>query len=312
MIPLRTRYASVTLLVMTTIVLTIGLHAQQPAAPASLVAGVTGSTVSLQWQPSPGGVGVQYIIEVGSAPGASNVGRFNVGSSTSIVANNVAAGTLYVRIRASAGGIDSAPSNEVVFTVGASCASAPSAPGTLTSTVDGTSVQLSWGAAPGVSTYLVEVGSAASATNLGTFDLGTTTTSYRAVGVASGTYFVRVRGRNACGLGPPSNDTVVTVSQVPSGPARIEIINAQEYTILSGADSGDVLLLAEVINTGGATASMVTRDVEVFAPDGSRRFGTFSEVAGRTRRLLASNRIGSSSLAPGESGCLSANLGPRS
>jgi len=307
----RTKYATVTLLALTMIVLTIGLHAQQPAAPASLVASVTGTTVSLQWQPSPGGAAVQYVIEVGATPGASNLGRFNVGSATSIVANNVAAGTLYVRIRASAGGIDSAPSNEVVFTVGASCASAPSAPGALSSTGDGTSVQLSWGPAPGVSTYVLEVGSTTGASNLATFDLGTTNTSYRAVGVASGTYFVRVRGRNACGLGPPSNDAVVVVGQVSSGgPARIEIVNAQE--IVSGPNNGNVRFVAEIVNTGGATASTVNTHVEVFAPDGSRRFGTLSEASGRTRRLLSSNRIGHSTLAPGESGCIVGDLGARS
>jgi acyl-coenzyme A thioesterase PaaI-like protein len=304
------KHAPVTLLALT--MLTIGLHAQQPAAPASLVATVTGTTVSLQWQPSPGGAAVQYVIEVGSTPGASNVGRFNVGSATSIVANSVAAGTLYVRIRASAGGVDSAPSNEVAFTVGASCASAPGAPGALSSTVDGTSVQLSWGPASGVSTYVLEVGSTMGASNLATFDLGTTNTSYRAAGVASGTYFLRVRGRNACGLGPPSTDTVVVVGQVPSGPARIEIVNVREYTIVGGSYGGDVAFVAEVVNTGGTTASKVTRDVEVFKPDGSRYFGTFAEVSGRTRRVLSSNQLGHSTLAPGESGCISERLGPRS
>ena len=306
----RLKYSAGTLLALTMMVSTIDLRAQQPAAPASLLASVTGTTVSLQWQPSPGGAAVQYVIEVGSTPGASNLGRFNVGSATSIVANNVAAGTLYVRIRASAGGIDSAPSNEVVFTVGAICASAPSAPGALSSTGDGTSVQLSWGPAPGVSTYVLEVGSTTGASNLATFDLGTTNTSYRAVGVASGTYYVRVRGRNACGLGPPSNDAVVVVGQVRSGPARIEVVNAQE--IVSSPNGGNLRLVAEVVNTGGATASTVTAQVEVFKPDGSRYFGTLSEVSGRTRQLLSSNRLGHSTLAPGESGCIGFDLGPRS
>ena len=308
------KYSAGTLLALTMMVSTIDLRAQQPAAPASLVALVTGTTVSLQWQPSPGGAAVQYVIEAGSTPGASNVGRFNVGSATSIVANSVAAGTFYVRIRASAGGIDSVPSNEAVFTVGASCVTGPTAPGTLSSTVAGSTVQLSWGPAAGVSTYLIEVGSTAGASNLATFDLGTTTTSYQAVGVGGGTYFVRVRGRNACGLGPPSNDTVVVVAvgQVPSGPARIEIVNLREYTIVGGSYGGDAAFAAEVVNTGGATASTVTTNVEVFKPDGSRYFGTFAEVSGRTRRLLSSNRLGHSTLAPGESGCISERLGPRS
>jgi hypothetical protein len=302
----RPKRAPVTLLALT--VLTISLGAQQPTAPASLVASITGTTVSLQWQPSPGGAAARYLIEVGSTPDASNLGRFNVGSATSTVATNVAAGTYYVRIRASAGGLISAPSNEVVVTVGASCASAPSAPGTVSSTVDGTSVQLSWGPAPGVSTYVLEVGSTTGASNLATFDLGTAATTFATSGVAPGTYFVRVRGRNACGLGAPSNDTVVVVRQVPTGPARIEIVNVREYTIVGGSYGGSLAFAAEVINTGGTTASKITTEVDVFSPDGSRYFGYIQGASGRTRRLVSSNQLIHSTLAPGESGCISGRL----
>jgi hypothetical protein len=48
--------------------------------------------------------------------------------------------------------------------------------------------------------------------NVTTLDLGGNSTQLRASGVARGTYFVRIRGRNACGTGPVSNDIVVTVS----------------------------------------------------------------------------------------------------
>jgi hypothetical protein len=296
---------------------TVGLvevNAQSvPQPPSSLSASVTGTTVTLLWAPSGVGDPAQaYVVEVGSAPGASNLMRFSTGSpATTLVGTSVAAGTYYVRIRGMNSSGESGASNEIAVTVGSVCGSPPTPPGPLVSSVSGSSVQLSWGGSSGfVSTYVFEIGSFSGGTNLGTMELGSAATTFATSGVAPGTYFVRVKARNPCGLSAPSNDAVVNVGQPtgPIGPARLEIVNLREYTIVGGSNGGERAFAAEVINTGGSTASKVTMNVDVYYPDGRRYYGTFSEVSGRTRRLVSSHELSHSTLAPGESTCISADL----
>jgi len=42
-------------------------------------------------------------------------------------------------------------------------------------------------------------------------DTGTPATTLAAPGVAAGTYFLRIRARNACGTSAPSNEAVAVV-----------------------------------------------------------------------------------------------------
>lgn len=305
------------LVLLSTVALVVGVHAQSaPEPPSGLGASISGTTVTLLWQLSNGGGAAQsHLVEAGSSPGASNIVRADTGSAApTLTATNVPAGTYYVRIRAVNSAGVSGPSNETVVTVGSVCGSVPTTPGPLVSSVSGSSVQLSWGGSSGtVSTYVFEIGSFSGSTNLGTMELGTAATTFATSGVAPGTYFVRVKARNACGLSAPSNDAVVVVvGDAPTGPARIEIVNFREYTIVGGSYGGSLAFAAEVINTGGTTASKITTEVEVFKPDGSRYFGTSSGANGRTRRLVSSNELVHSTLAPGESGCISGRLTERS
>ena len=74
--------------------------------------------------------------------------------------------------------------------------------------VTGRIVTFDWGRAPGATDYVVEVGSASGLANL----LVVPITGVRVVSPAlPGTYFVRLRGRNACGVGSASNEVVVVV-----------------------------------------------------------------------------------------------------
>lgn len=94
----------------------------------------------------------------------------------------------------------------------AKCTDPPAAPADLRPTrATGGSVSLTWTASPGKpAAYVLEAG-----TRTGGADVATTEvrsqTFYDALQVPRGTYFVRVRGRNACGTGPPSNEAVVIV-----------------------------------------------------------------------------------------------------
>lgn len=93
-------------------ILTVG-GSCAPSAPAGLTASVNGSFVAVQWSGSSGSL--SYLLEVGSAPGLSNVFLLEVGTTS--VSGNVAATTYYVRVRARNACGTSGPSNEVQFTV---------------------------------------------------------------------------------------------------------------------------------------------------------------------------------------------------
>jgi hypothetical protein len=76
----------------------------------------------------------------------------------------------------------------------------------------GGSVSFVWTTPSGnPSTYVIEAGSAPGLTNLVNSDLGSAATTLTATGVAAGTYYVRVRAKNSCGVGPASNEIVVSI-----------------------------------------------------------------------------------------------------
>ena len=73
-------------------------------------------------------------------------------------------------------------------------------------------VSLVWAPASGGPTsYVIEAGSSRGQSNLVNSDLGSATPSLVAPNVGRGTYYVRVRGKNACGVGPASNEIIVVV-----------------------------------------------------------------------------------------------------
>jgi hypothetical protein len=181
--------------------------------PRGLTATAVGGDVTLRWLPAAGALS-SYIIEAGSAPGARNLANFSTGSNaTEFHASGIGAGVYYVRVRAvSAAGV-SAPSNEATLVVGnapSACGGAASAPSRLVASVAGSTVTLSWGAAGQASSYVIEAGSRSGAADLVVSDVGNST-SLTAPNVAAGTYFVRIRARNACGMGAASNEVAVTV-----------------------------------------------------------------------------------------------------
>ena len=179
-----------------------------PQPPQSLSATALGTTVSFTWSPPAGGhAPTGYLLDAGLAPGATSIGPVPV-AGTSFSYSGVPAGTYYVRVRATNGAGTSGPSNEVTVVVQAL---PPDAPRNFAAIRAGNQVTLTWAPASTggfAADYQLEAGSAATGTDFGTWTipgLGVTATA------PSGTYFVRVRGLNAAGIGPPSNEVVVTV-----------------------------------------------------------------------------------------------------
>jgi len=94
----------------------------------------------------------------------------------------------------------------------ADCTAPPEAPSDLKvpSATSG-NVSIAWSAAPGpVTAYVLEAGKTPGAVDVLTIDLGPQTTFQKSQ-VSPGTYYVRVRSRNACGTGAASSEAVMVV-----------------------------------------------------------------------------------------------------
>jgi hypothetical protein len=188
---------------------------QIPGAPTGLTASSSGSSVTLGWRaPTSGFAPDTYIIEAGLASGLADLGNFSTGTTeTTFSATGVRQGTYYVRVRAGNAAGTSEASNEAILMVGGGCTTAPGAPGSLVVvSVSGGAVVLAWNAASGNPTsYVVEAGSRPGGTNLANSDLGSPATSLTATGVGPGTYYVRIRAKNPCGLSSASNEIILSV-----------------------------------------------------------------------------------------------------
>jgi len=178
-----------------------------PGTPSNLWASVNGYTVQLGWTAPSGYLG--HVLDVGSAPGLTNITQIPVPAPGASFGGPAPAGRYYVRARAATACGTGPASNEVIVDVPSGCA-VPTAPGTLSFSVTNRVVSLAWGAAGSAVSYVLEAGSSSGASNVLTMNVGVA----RSLGgpVGPGTYYARVRGVGACGqLGPASNQVTVVV-----------------------------------------------------------------------------------------------------
>jgi hypothetical protein len=169
------------------------------------------------------------------------------------VADNVPAGTYFIRVRAKNSAGVSGVSNELVLIVLGTSGCPPAAPTDLVATASGFTVTLRWtapGSACAAAGYIIEAGSTPGASNLANFNTGTTATTFVANGVGAGTYYVRVRGTNSAGTSAPSNEATLIVSgggcsAPPAAPS-----------LLTGSVSGSTVSLAWT-SASGATSYIV-------------------------------------------------------
>ena len=109
----------------------------------------------------------------------------------------------------------------------AAVSGAASAPLNLASAISGSTVTLTWSpVGSGILSFIVEAGSGAGLLNLANFDTGSAASSLTVTAVPAGTYYVRVRARDASGVSPPSNEIVLTVvaaacTSVPGTPTGL-------------------------------------------------------------------------------------------
>jgi len=222
------------------------------------------------------------------------------------------AGPSPIQTRGSTNGIGVAPEGGVAasttswsrittahFSAPTSAASSLSSPAPLQFAIAATTVTLTWAASNGpgetILSYIVEVGSSAGATNLGSFDTGNTATSLTVNDVAQGAYFVRVRGRSSSAVSAASNEVVITVAGMTCTPAPptglAAVLDGSTANFTWNAPSGSCPALDYRVEAGRSAGAS---DVAV-AAIGSRQttFVAANVAAGtyfvRVRALNAAN-----------------------
>ncbi len=183
------------------VIVSLSASCPLPGVPGQPTSSVSGSAVSVSWTPGSGASSHQF--EAGSLPGQANLLSM-VLSGTSMGAQ-APPGLYFVRARARNACGTSAASPDALIAVGCT-APGPASP--LAATVSGAQVTLQWHAAAGATDYVVEAGSSSGAGNIASIPVAGTSLVARA---PSGTYFVRVRPRTACGSGWWSNEVTVVV-----------------------------------------------------------------------------------------------------
>lgn len=225
---------------------------EAPGAPSGLAASVSGLSASFTWSaPASGGSVSDYLLEAGSAPGASNLAAVPVpASSTSYFVDSAPAGTFYVRVRAR-NGCGGAVSNEVVVRLTPPSCTVPGAPGAPDASVVGSSVTLSWTPGSGASSHVLEAGSVPGQANLLSTVVSSTTLAAQA---PPGVYYVRTRGRNACGTSEASPETVVAVECSPPGSASplTHSLDGRQVTLVWNAAADAIDYVVEAGTSSGA------------------------------------------------------------
>lgn len=183
-----------------------------PVAPRDLLATQDGTRVVLRWNGSADDVVTSHRIELGSAPGLHDLGTFDTGTPMRLAAAPLPAGAYWVRVRAGNAAGYGAPSADLPFTVSATvaCLTPPAAPSMpevlLANTGGGRSATLTWtmpGATSAPTAYVVELGSASGLADIAAVDVPPVSSVSGPI-LPGRFYFLRLRARNACGLGPAS------------------------------------------------------------------------------------------------------------
>ncbi|MEZ5291338.1 MAG: carboxypeptidase regulatory-like domain-containing protein [Vicinamibacterales bacterium] len=190
-----------------------------PVKPLDLQAVNVGGGVQFSWlAPDGGGTPTSYRFEAGLTPG-STFASLSV-PSTSLFVPGVPPGTYFIRVRGVSAGGTGAPSEERVLRVGPGGVVAPDVPDNVVPVVLAGRLTLTWAPpefGPRPSSYLLEVGSAAGSSNIGVVPV--TGNLFQFDGVPPGVYFVRLRSRVGSVAGPPTDDVLMVVGNVPAPPS---------------------------------------------------------------------------------------------
>lgn len=247
-----------------------------PAAP-TLTATATDNTVFASWTPaSTGGAPTSYTLFAGSAPGAVDLASIQIRGATTFTAT-APTGLYFLTVVARNAYGASVQSNEVPVQLG--CVAPPPAPGTLSFLKGGSNVALFWGAALSASAYVIEAGQAPGSSNLGGIPVGNATSF--ATAAPPGTYYVRVRASNRCGVSSASNEVAITLdgtTALPAAPTGLTgTVNGRAVTLRwTPALTGGLPSVFHVeagLTPGGVIAAFPSSAAQIVVPNAPS--GTF-------------------------------------
>jgi hypothetical protein len=196
---------------------TVSVGCNSRPRQSSLSSTTNGDLVSFSWVDPDGCNDTSTRLDVGSAPGTTNVAQAQAAGDS--LTASAPPGTYFARVVTVSPFGESAPSNEVSVIVGGGACAPPSFATDLNVQMTGRQVTLTWSPANEAAaiaaddiaqiSYVLEVGTAAGLANLGSFNMGRAT-AFTTV-APPGLYYVRVRVADMCGLGEASNEFVVDV-----------------------------------------------------------------------------------------------------
>jgi hypothetical protein len=202
------------------------LAAQTLSAPTNVGVSVIGTVVTLSWNAPSSGTVTSYVIEVGSAPGLTNLLTHDTGNPSTVFVADAPIGVYYVRIRARSGAIVSLPSQSITVPVPTVCSSRPGAP-YIGYTVTGSTVTLRWGGGSfsvgsRSNNVVFEAGTSVFAGNIARIVLPNSGQSMQSFSLTAppGAYFVRATHVNACGVSTRSNEQMVLVGNTTGATGR--------------------------------------------------------------------------------------------
>lgn len=191
----------------------VPIVAPPPGPPTGLSVVASGNQATFTWTPpSTGGTATGYVLAAALSPSGPPIAQLPFPApAPGVNITNIPPGTYFVRLAATNAGGTSSFSNEV--TVNVAGPQVPGAPTMNPATVSGGIVGLSWsapttGGAP--TSYQVVASLTSGGAPIASLPVVGGATAI-AVPAPSGTYFVRVRGVNAVGPGPLSNEMTVVV-----------------------------------------------------------------------------------------------------
>jgi hypothetical protein len=219
---------------------TVAIPGGRPGRTPRPRAWTSGRTLGMEWDAPIGGDPVtNYTLEVGTAPGFTDLLVLPLSAARSFSTGGVPIGTFWLRVRGANATGQGDPSEDVGMVMGpdGGCVGLPLAPGALSAIATGPVVAFSWSApSSGVTPtgYVLYAGAAPGRTDLVSFNTGSTLTGWSGA-APPGLYYVRVAASTACGVGPLSNEVAVPVGAAapPEGPG-----------VLSAAVSGNVVSLS--------------------------------------------------------------------